>query len=191
MAPKSTGPPVTNSGPVTTSMCTSPTLNIPSSKTGTGPAQVHNKGKLRANSEWVQKERTTNSVVSQQIQYPPMTNALVIYTAPNISTANSFEALNCSIPEGLDNDDVQEDLLARAEIECHIPYVVNFPRDSVDPPCTTDQRHDTRFDGDTASESEEEIVENYTNDPITPKTVIKPAKKRGPPKKEKMTAKPP
>lgn len=111
--------------------------------------------------------------------------------SPAISTANSFEALNCSIPEGLDNDDVQKDLLARAAMERHIPYVVDFPHDTLDSSGNKDQCCDTGIDGDTTSDSEEELVENFTNDLITPEVLVKPAKKRGRPKKVETTTKPP
>lgn len=106
------------------------------------------------------------------------TNALVIYTAPAITTINYFAALNCNILDGLGNEDVQEDLLARASMD--LQPSVTSPRDSIDSPRNNhDQCYDTGVDGATDLESEEEVVENFTNDPIPQDDLVKPAKKRG------------
>lgn len=120
---------------------------------------------------------------------PAITDALVIYTAPTIATTNSFAALNCNIPDGLGNEDVQEDLLARASLDLQL--VVSSPQDSLDSPRNQhDQCYDTGVDGATASESKEEPVENFTNDPIPPDASVKPAKKRGRLKKGESIRKP-
>lgn len=87
---------------------------------------------------------------------------MVIYTARPINKANSFSALNCEILEGIDNEDLQEDLLARTFRNRSNSHLIDFPMDLPDSP----RQEDIGVDGATASESGEELVENFTNDPI-------------------------
>lgn len=103
------------------------------SKTNSGPTtniSYTNKGKAPAQTEWVQNGLPNHLIPAQQVHTPAITNALVIYTALAITTTNSFAALNCNIPDGLDHEDDQEDLLARAAAD--IQPIITSPRDSID-----------------------------------------------------------
>lgn len=112
------------------------------------------------------------------------TNAMILYSAPVVSTSNSFDALNIA------NDDVQVDLLARKILESayqakdynlrhgkitDIPTGYDFKRRTPtaispinSPSLPTASHHDASYDADgaTASDSEEESLYNFTNDPF-------------------------
>lgn len=175
--------PSSNSGPSTTS--SGPNNGKPisgpiSSKSGT------NRGKTHIG--WMQKGGSTPTA-SQSNHIPVATNALIIYSAPDIPTGNSFSMLNGDLPDGLDNDDVQEYLLARVTMMRHAPMpLTQVPASSI----MQELYSEPDVDGATASESEDELVEKYTNDPIPPDSAsTKIAKKRGRPRKEDAAKKPP
>lgn len=145
-------------------MGTSTSGPIDSTKSG------RNKGKAPVH-EWIQKGRPLHKAATHN---PPTTNTLVIYTAPNVPTNNSFDTLN-TMPEGLGHEDMQEDLLARAYMDKNTPYTIDSPRESLD---SSHFQDNPDLDGATASESEGEQIENLTNDPI-PLDEAQPARKRG------------
>lgn len=133
----------------------------------------------------------TRGGISPALQHthtPVATNAMVIYFASAIPTVNSFSILNDDILAGLDNEDVQEDLLARAALERQSI----IPLNQAPPSCTIHNlSNELGIDEATASDSEEESVENYTNDPKPlDSSSTKTAKKRGRPKKEEASKKP-
>lgn len=92
-----------------------PTKNTGTSNTNSGPSNfkpnfVMNPIKPRPHKgktyfEWTQKGGQTTAT-SQPTNTPPATNALIIYSAPAISTGNFFSVLDSELPVGLDNDDV-------------------------------------------------------------------------------------
>lgn len=141
-----------------------------------------NKGKTPAQMEWIQKDRRIHTLA--------ITNAMVLYTAPIISTSNSCAALNCNMPDGIYHVDIQDDLLAR--VAMNMQPIITSPRDSLDSPKNQqEQCYDTGMDGATASEAEEETIENFTNDLIPQDAATKMAKGRGRPKKRESIRKPP
>lgn len=115
------------------------------------------KKKANAHMEWIQKGRPKTNVVSQQLHSPAATNALVIYSAPVIATANSFAALNSDISDGLGNEDVQEDILVRASMGHLVSTAMDSTQASPSSPGNLhDKCYDTGIDDATASESEED-----------------------------------
>lgn len=119
--------------------------------------------------EWIQKgrPRTHTNVVLQQHHSPMVTNAMVIYSAPVIAIANSFATLNNVPPNGLRNEDVQEDLLARVSMGNLVLAAVDPTHASPSSPSNhPNNSYDTCMDGATASEYDGDSIENFTNDSL-------------------------
>lgn len=138
----------------------------------------------------MQKGRPNIIFISQHIHCSAVTNALVIYSAPIITTANLLAVFNNDLPDRLGNDDVQEDLIARASMRRQT--LVGMDSTQASPDCNLNKNsYETCIDGATASKSEEGSVEIFTNDPIPLEiSSKKPAKKRGRPKKGQLVRKP-